>query len=66
VNKECMGASIKRDGAVVAGIPHKNEMPIGRSQFYVRNICCASEIPAINSIVEPMKRVTAVSINTTT
>jgi len=69
LNQERMGASIQRDGAVVAGVPPPpeiNEMPLGRSQFHVRNICCASEIPAINSIVEPIKGVTAVSINTTT
>ena len=38
----------------------------GRSQFYVGGICCASEIPAINSILEPLPGVKNVSINTTT
>ena len=38
----------------------------GRSQFFVQHIGCASEIPAVRSIVELLAGVTAVSINTTT
>jgi len=36
-----------------------------RSTFHVDKICCASEIPAINSIVEPLKGVNHVAINVT-
>jgi hypothetical protein len=38
----------------------------GRSSFYVAKICCASEIPAIHSIVNPMNGTGKVSINVTT
>jgi copper chaperone CopZ len=69
LNKNHFGASIKRDGgatlpptaADMAALPTK-----GRSHFFVQHICCASEIPAINSIVEPIQGVSAVSINVTT
>jgi copper chaperone CopZ len=72
LNKNHFGASIKRDGgasamtspptaADMAALPTK-----GRSHFFVQHICCASEIPAINCIVEPIKGVSAVSINVTT
>ena len=66
LNEENMGASVKRDGAEAVGI--SSTLPtdtIGRSQFYVANICCASEIPAIRKIVEPLEGVKSVSINTT-
>jgi hypothetical protein len=39
---------------------------IGRSRFYVDKICCASEIPAIRSIVEPIDGVDGIMINVTT
>jgi hypothetical protein len=39
---------------------------VGRSRFYVDKICCASEIPAIRSIVEPLDGVSEVLINVTT
>lgn len=38
----------------------------GRSQFSVQNVCCASEIPAILKIVQPIPGVKAVTVNTTT
>jgi copper chaperone CopZ len=37
----------------------------GRSSFYVGQICCASEIPAIHSIVSPLNGTSRVSINVT-
>lgn len=42
-----------------------------RSTIHVKHICCASEIPMINSIVQPLKGVVAeskggISISTTT
>jgi copper chaperone CopZ len=59
------GATVMRDGGGgAASVPKKR--PAGRSQFYVLNICCASEIPAINGIVEPLSGVKNVAINTTT
>jgi len=37
-----------------------------RSKFYVKGICCSSEIPAINAILEPSTGVNRVQINVTT
>lgn len=65
LNKENMGATVKRDGAAEAGITAVPDH-VGRSQFHARGICCASEIPAISAIVEPMPGVKSVTINTTT
>jgi hypothetical protein len=53
--------SLKGDVAVEA-----TKTTSGRSSFYVAKICCASEIPAINSIVNPMDGTRKVSINVTT
>lgn len=55
------GCSVMRDGGASVA-----KRTTGRSQFYVQNICCASEIPAILRIVEPLAGVKNVSINTTT
>jgi copper chaperone CopZ len=38
----------------------------GRSKFFVEKICCASEIPAVRSIVEPLEGVFGVFVNSTT
>jgi copper chaperone CopZ len=54
-------AIIQRDG----GKSRKSSSQ-SRSSFYVENICCASEIPAINSILTPLDGVTKVRINVTT
>jgi copper chaperone CopZ len=62
LNKNHFGAKIKTDGAVTLAAGST----CGRSQFFVQKICCASEIPAINSIIEPMFGVSKVSINVTT
>jgi copper chaperone CopZ len=37
----------------------------GKSSFFVSGICCASEIPAINSILDPLNGVDKVTINVT-
>lgn len=62
LNKNGFAAEIACDGAV----SQATGSTLGRSQFFVQKICCASEIPAINAIVEPISGVTKVSINTTT
>lgn len=36
-----------------------------RSKFFVRQICCASEIPAINTILRPIPGIANISVNTT-
>lgn len=64
LNREQMDAKITRDGAEVLDSTAAGK--IGRSQFYVKHICCSSEVPAITKIIEPMKGVKAVSINITT
>lgn len=66
LNKNHLGASVKRDGGAGMAAPTSATVTKGRSHFFVQHICCASEIPAINSIVEPIKGVSAVSINVTT
>ena len=61
LNKNRFAAKVKHDGAASQAAGYTS----GRSQFFVQKICCASEIPAINSIVEPIAGVTKVSINVT-
>jgi len=36
-----------------------------RSKFFVKQICCASEIPAINTILRPIAGISNISVNTT-
>jgi copper chaperone CopZ len=62
LNKNHFGAQIKTAGAGTLA----TGSTCGRSQFFVQKICCASEIPAINTIVEPIPGVSKVSINVTT
>jgi copper chaperone CopZ len=62
LNKNRFGASIKMDGGASA----KSTSTKGRSQFLVQHICCASEIPAINKIVQPIPGVSIVSISVPT
>jgi copper chaperone CopZ len=57
------GATVLRDGGDGVALP---KSLVGRSQLYVQNICCASEIPAINSIIGKLPGVKHISINTTT
>jgi copper chaperone CopZ len=58
------GGTIIRDGGVVQMVSTGMDI-MGRSQFHVSNICCASEIPAILRIVQPLHGVKTVSVNTT-
>jgi copper chaperone CopZ len=59
LNKARFGATVKRDGGAMLG------GGVGRSHFHVQKICCASEIPAINKILEPIDGVSNVAINVT-
>ena len=61
LNKGYFGATIKNDGCS-ANVTVLN----GRSQLYVDNICCASEIPGIEAVLTPIPGVNKVSINVTT
>jgi copper chaperone CopZ len=61
LNQNQFGASIQSDGTT-----NMVAKEFGRSQFHVQHICCASEIPAINGIVQPLPGVSQVAINTTT
>lgn len=61
LNQNDFGASIRRDGG-----GKKKQTGRGKSRFYVDKICCASEIPMIKSIVNPIEGTSAVSINVTT
>lgn len=58
LNKEKFGATLKKDGGALVG--HAKS---GRSSFVVPGICCAAEIPAIDSILNPIKGVTEVKVN---
>ena len=62
LNEARFGAAVKRDGGVGVMLAGGGT---GKSQFYVEKICCASEIPAINKILEPIEGVSKVSINVT-
>jgi Cd2+/Zn2+-exporting ATPase len=62
LNVENLAATIKRDG----GLAMESQPVTGKSTFYVEHICCASEIPAINQIVEPITGVSVITINVTT
>ncbi|EEC45982.1 P1B, P type ATPase, partial [Phaeodactylum tricornutum CCAP 1055/1] len=67
LNKQGLGASILRDGTFTTAATSKPKTTGAsvKSTFYVAHICCASEIPAINQVVEPLSGVLAVSINVT-
>ena len=39
---------------------------VGRSQFSVKGICCASEIPQVESILRPLFGISKISVNPTT
>lgn len=39
---------------------------VGRSQFSVKGICCASEIPQVESILRPLSGISKISVNATT
>ncbi len=62
LNENAFGARIEHDGAFSNNSLNEK----GRSRFFVDRICCASEIPAILSILEPMVGVTCVRVNVTT
>ena len=61
LNKGRFGATVKRDGGAAV-----TQGGVGRSHFHVQKICCASEIPAIKKILEPINGVSNIAINVTT
>jgi hypothetical protein len=61
LNQNDFGASILHDGGA-----KQKQTGRGKSRFYAEKICCASEIPMINAIVNPIEGTSAVSINVTT
>jgi len=60
LNKQKFGATLKQDGG---NQKKRDGIMSGRSSFLVSGICCSSEIPAINSILEPLNGVEKISIN---
>lgn len=73
LTRQNMKSSVEKDGDTLSFLqPVQISTSIdirevdGRSQFNVQNICCASEIPAILTIVKPLTGVSAVTVNTTT
>lgn len=58
-------ASKSRSAAVLETVSDASASSSGKSSFFVSGICCASEIPAINKILEPLKGVKKITINVT-
>ena len=79
LNKDHFGANIVKDGHDIVKQKQQNLLAFtgrtanngsnigtgtkGRSELLVKEICCASEIPAVRSIIEPLPGVTKVSVN---
>ena len=57
--KKDASKSLELDEAVV-------NSKVGRSSFFVENICCASEVPAIQAIISPISGVKDIRINVPT
>ena len=55
-----------RGGDAPARTANEEIASLVRSQFFVRGICCASEVPTIKGIVKPMHGVSKLNINITT
>ena len=55
---------VRRGQSVIEETPSASR--VGRSQFFVKEICCASEIPQVEGILSPVEGVIEISINTTT
>lgn len=66
LNKDGFGAKVRKDGGTSSGFGKGTQSHVGRSHFFVQKICCAAEIPAIRSIIEPLPGIISVSINVTT
>lgn len=67
LSKASFHTTIKREGILMqVGGATKKATGTGRSAFFVDGICCASEIPVINSILEPIDGVNSVTVNSTT
>ena len=64
LKSEGFAATLQKDGA--PSHPPPPTMPtVGKSTFAIANMCCASEVPPILSILEPMAGVTSVKCNVT-
>lgn len=60
LNKEKFGAKIRKDGGTIS------KPSVSRSELYVEKICCASEIPAIESILKTLPGISEIKVNPTT
>ena len=73
LNKARFGCTVRKDAGLLAAAAAKRLLlatagPIsstGKTTIHVEHICCASEIPPIRAIVEPLSGVSKVSINVT-
>lgn len=66
----CMAGGVDKSltstTVVIESLPtYTTTTRVGRSQFHVREICCASEIPQIESILRPIAGIELLSINPT-
>lgn len=59
LNENHFGATVLEDG----GRSQQKKNGSGKSRFYASGICCASEIPTVRQIVEPLDGVSSVAIN---
>ncbi len=66
LNDAKFGAKLKIDGAVSIKKNITSYSETVQSKIFVKEICCASEIPLINDIVLPISGVSNVKVNTTT
>ena len=67
LNDEDFGATVKKDASKSLELDEAVvNSKVGRSSFFVENICCASEVPAIQAIISPISGVKDIRINVPT
>ena len=57
--------SLPTSSSVSSSVSTTTTTRVGRSQFHIQEICCASEIPQIESILRPIVGIELLSINPT-
>lgn len=65
---ECLGKSSSGEGTIVEALENDTihgTKSVGRSQFYVGGLCCASEVPIIHAILNGTPGIERVDVNPT-
>jgi cation transport ATPase len=65
LNYAGFGATLKKDARPKILPPPSDNKTIGKSSFAIANMCCASEVPPIMQILEPLPGVSSVKCNVT-